>query len=155
MRDKIGFDDDKQETVLWQSFYFKFITPVMDFLIFDIPPGPPLIPSCYIVNAFKGLTLPLGVILMIYYQNFSTRAVLITALHGSYGLLWCLKSLVAPDELWYRKATFLSAVGSATLLGLYWSPVRYNAFIQDTLSLQSISLPFDRAFRHVCVNARS
>ena len=47
-----------------------------------------LTPMRTIVNSFKLGTLPYCIIMMWYYQNYSTQAVVYTALHGSYGLIW-------------------------------------------------------------------
>ncbi len=103
------------------KLYEQYITPLTEFLLFKIPPGPRFIPACYVVNTFKGLTLPLCFLLMYHFNNFNTSAYLITALHGSYGLLWCLKHFILPDRFWWTKITLISSFVLGGGLVAYWS----------------------------------
>lgn len=52
----------------WKQFYIHYVTPLLDFVSMKCPPGPCFIPCCYVVNFFKGATLPFGLALMTYYQ---------------------------------------------------------------------------------------
>lgn len=63
----------------------------------DLPPRNMYIKQSLIVDFTKSTMLLLCVSLMFIYQNFSRRAVLYTSLHGSYGMIWFLKSFYFPD----------------------------------------------------------
>ena len=79
----------------------------VDWIIYEIPPGPPIIPMYYYVNGHKG-TLPIVFFaMMIYYKNFSLGAWLYLALHGSYGMFWMLKDYTFPDKSFQRKVTIV------------------------------------------------
>lgn len=65
---------------------------------FNLLGTPKIIKASYIANFFKGNTILFLLTLMIYYDNFSKRNIIYTALHGSYGLLWILKDLTFPDK---------------------------------------------------------
>ena len=58
--------------------------------------------------------------LMIYFDNFSTGALIYLALHGSYGFLWLLKDRVYPDPKWEEKVSIPYAFLVYVALGLYW-----------------------------------
>jgi protein-S-isoprenylcysteine O-methyltransferase Ste14 len=73
-----------------------------------------------LIDGCKGATLPVMLWLMWWTKNYSTTATLVTALHGSYGLLWCLKSKIFPDPQWNRKVTVLSAIVTCSWLVGYW-----------------------------------
>lgn len=103
------------------AFYNDIVNPWLHWIMFSLPPGPYLGPICYTVNAMKGGTLPFILYLMSKHNNWSHSAYLIAALHGSYGLIWCLKHVVLPDRFWHTPAKFLSHLNAVILLGLYWS----------------------------------
>ena len=86
----------------------------------SLPPGKPCITQRLLVDVFKGVTLPFLVFLMWWTKNYSITATLYTALHGSYGLLWCIKSSVFPDPQWERPLTPLSAIITCSWLAGYW-----------------------------------
>ena len=50
------------------------------------------------INAHKILVVPVVVGLMWGYDNWSTEAFIYLALHGTYGVLWLLKSRLFPDR---------------------------------------------------------
>lgn len=74
----------------------------------------------YPINLHKGMTAPVVVGLMIWYDNFSTGAWIYLALHGSYGLLWLFKSRTYPDPKWEEKVSVPYAILVFLALGLYW-----------------------------------
>jgi len=74
----------------------------------------------YPINASKGLTAPIVVALMFYYENFSTSAWVYLALHGSYGIMWLLKDRIFPDRQWDKEVSVLYAVFVFVVLGFYW-----------------------------------
>ena len=78
-------------------------TRLFDKFLYETPPHKPILPARYIINTFKGGELLVCLICMFIYNNFSTRAVLYTALHGSYGIIWVLKDLILPDASFQRK----------------------------------------------------
>lgn len=80
-----------------EKLFLKYLNPLQTLLIFQLPPGPPVIPVSWVVNAFKGGTMPFFFYLMKRSGNYSHGAYLITALHGCYGIVWFLKHFVAPD----------------------------------------------------------
>ncbi len=74
----------------------------------------------YPVNFHKGMTAPVVIGLMFYFQNFSTSAWVYLALHGSYGVLWLLKDQIFPDKQWENKISIAYAIFVFLVLGLYW-----------------------------------
>lgn len=81
------------------------IIKVQNFIYTGVPPGiefrdvgPKMLEMRYVINAFKGLTVMYVVLLMWYYQNFSTGMYLYMGLHGSYGMAWLFKDLVFGDK---------------------------------------------------------
>jgi L-serine/L-threonine ammonia-lyase len=104
-----------------ERFYGSYVDPFIDQVAFNCPPGPPLVPACYVINAFKAGTLPMCLYLMHHFQNYSKSAVLIAALHGSYGGCWFLKHYVIPDHYFMQKITFVSALMMGMVLSFYWA----------------------------------
>ena len=78
-----------------------------DWICHDLPPGPRLIPMRYYVNAHKGGMPFLIFGMMMYFNNYSLAAYLYLALHGSYGIIWCIKDFTFPDGSFERKVTLL------------------------------------------------
>ena len=72
------------------------------------------------VNLHKGMTAPVVVSMMFYFQNFSTSAWVYLALHGSYGVLWLLKDRIFPDKQWEENVSVPYAIFVFLVLGLYW-----------------------------------
>ena len=96
--------------IFWHSFKIIIVTQLPQSVVVYIPHTVPrnaalvLKGQCafffsvfQVINSFKGGTLPFCLALMKYSNNYSMSAYLITALHGSYGLLWCLKVLAPPS----------------------------------------------------------
>jgi hypothetical protein len=73
------------------------LAKAVDYLLWDVDCCR-RIPARYLINFQKGATLPFLLILMYYFQNFSLGAWMYTALHGSYGILWCVK------DVWFGDA---------------------------------------------------
>merc|ERR1712137_47772 len=102
--------------------FYGFLSPIVELLLFKLPPGPQFIPVYYVVNTMKMCVMPLCFGLMYHYDNWSFGAYLITAMHGSYGLIWNLKHCVIPDMFWVvKKCTIVSALSDAVVLCLYFS----------------------------------
>lgn len=79
-----------------------------DWLFYDIP-SPGRFPSRYVINAFKGAMLPFCIVTMVVCGTFkSERAIVYTALHGSYGIIWLLKDLIFGDKNFAKQSTSAS-----------------------------------------------
>ena len=69
----------------------------MNYMNFELPPGPGLLPFAYVLNFNKATMFIYLYALMVYFDNFSTGAWIYLALHGSYGFFWVFKDTVFPD----------------------------------------------------------
>ena len=74
------------------------------------------------INAHKGSTFAVVLLLMWYFNNYSIGPWIYLALHGSYGLLWLLKDRVYPDRQWAKRVSFPYGILVFASLGLYWIP---------------------------------
>jgi protein-S-isoprenylcysteine O-methyltransferase Ste14 len=109
-------------TLNLNSLFETVVLPFGDLIIWETPsPGPKLIPARYVINFCKGATLPLCLLMMYQFNNFSHSAFIITGLHGSYGLIWLLKDMVCPDPSWENPLPLFGAVIMFMVLCLYWS----------------------------------
>lgn len=102
------------------SVYENALDPLANFLIWKAP-GSKFIPAKWVINSCKGGTLPLCIALMYQHNNFSYSACTITALHGSYGLIWVLKDAIMPDPAWETPLSVMGAISIASSMMLYWS----------------------------------
>lgn len=101
------------------SFVDK-VAQVQDLVYLNLPPGGPVLEMRYVINFFKGATAFYVVLLMWWYQNFSTGMYLYLGLHGSYGMAWLLKDFVFGDKSFARKASLSSLAVLSSALTLYW-----------------------------------
>ena len=77
----------------------------------------------YYINANKGIMVFVFLAMMaVYHQWQNTTAWIYLALHGTYGLLWVLKSALFPDANWERKTPLWFGLVSWFALVLYWFP---------------------------------
>jgi steroid 5-alpha reductase family enzyme len=77
----------------------------------------------YFIDTNKGVTFIVILIMMaIYHQWQNPTAWVYLALHGTYGLLWVLKSNIFPDVSWERKTSLWFGLVSWFALVLYWFP---------------------------------
>lgn len=75
----------------------------------------------YFIDAHKGLTLLVVLGLIAYYSAWQdARAWLYLGIHGSYGILWLIKSKAFPDSQWEKPVPLLMGVSTWLGLGLYW-----------------------------------
>ncbi|KRX10373.1 hypothetical protein PPERSA_10472 [Pseudocohnilembus persalinus] len=110
---------------------------------------PKLLKASDLTNIFKGLTF-FYVIFLIYHFNLwqSQRAFLYLSIHGSYGLIWVLKSKIFPDLQFEQKMTPVSIIGGSTLLSMYWyipysmASAMYQDQIQDISNARLVFVIF-------------
>jgi len=102
----LGITNKKFVEDSWMDSLGRFI----DFMCYNIPPGPAFIPMRYYVNFAKGGMFFYLFGMMIYYDNWSLGAYLYLALHGSYGFFWVLKDQAFPDPTFGRLCTFNSVM---------------------------------------------
>lgn len=75
----------------------------------------------FFLNAHKGVTGLAVLALMAAYGLWeNTTAWVYLALHGTYGLLWNLKSLAFPDKAWEQRVGWPVGIGAWAALSLYW-----------------------------------
>jgi steroid 5-alpha reductase family enzyme len=77
----------------------------------------------YFIDTNKGITFIFILAMMaVYHQWQNPTAWVYLALHGTYGLLWVLKSNIFPDVSWERKTSLWFGLVSWFSLVLYWFP---------------------------------
>jgi steroid 5-alpha reductase family enzyme len=75
----------------------------------------------FLIDTHKGATGPVILLLIgIYHQWQNPTASVYLALHGTYGILWVLKSRIFPDKSWDRKASRFDVVYFWGGMSLYW-----------------------------------
>jgi steroid 5-alpha reductase family enzyme len=74
----------------------------------------------HFINLHKGLSFLFILTLMLIYQNFNLGAWVYLALHGTYGLLWVLKSQIYPDKQWEQEISVGMGIFGFVLVSLYW-----------------------------------
>jgi steroid 5-alpha reductase family enzyme len=75
------------------------------------------------IDTNKGFIFIVILILMgAYHQWQNTTAWVILGLHGTYGILWVLKSRIFPDASWEHKTSIWFGLVSWFSLVLYWFP---------------------------------
>jgi protein-S-isoprenylcysteine O-methyltransferase Ste14 len=72
------------------------------------------------IDLHKGLTAILVLALMAQYDNWTIGPWVYLACHGTYGLMWVLKSNWFPDPAWEVEVPPWKAVGYFLALLLYW-----------------------------------
>lgn len=77
----------------------------------------------YFINANKGITVIILLSLMAIYRQWDNpTAWVYCAMHGTYGMLWIMKSHLFPDASWEKKTTLWYGLISWFALALYWFP---------------------------------
>jgi protein-S-isoprenylcysteine O-methyltransferase Ste14 len=75
----------------------------------------------YIINTMKGISLLVILIFMwIYKQWNNTTGWVYLGLHGTYGILWVIKSRIFPDKTWEREIGLVWGAISVFGLLAYW-----------------------------------
>lgn len=62
------------------------------------------------INLHKALVIPVVIVLMLVYKNFSMPAFVYLALHGTYSLLWLIKESIYPDRRFEEKIPAFAAI---------------------------------------------
>jgi protein-S-isoprenylcysteine O-methyltransferase Ste14 len=77
----------------------------------------------YFIDSNKGITFLVILGLMAYFDQWDNpTAWVYLALHGTYGLLWVMKTGLFPDANWTRKTSLWFGLVSWAALMLYWIP---------------------------------
>ena len=80
-----------------------------------------MLPHKYYIDSHKALTGPYVLGLMAWYHAWDNLlAWIYLALHGTYGILWVLKSRYFGDKNWERPVPLYFGVVTWVLLSLYW-----------------------------------
>lgn len=79
------------------------------------------LPHKFFIDSHKGSNAVAIVALMTYFTAWHNETAWVyLALHGTYGLLWILKSRLFPDKQWERPVPWSLGVATWGLLTLYW-----------------------------------
>ena len=123
------------------SYTEKQLVKLLDFFMYDIPPGPRILNLYSVINLQKVGTLFYLLGMMWYFQNWSDTMCLYTVMHGSYGMLWYLKHVSFPDKTYQQTCTVACAlVCWITLLGPYLVPGYLMASGQCYRTKDSVSV---------------
>jgi protein-S-isoprenylcysteine O-methyltransferase Ste14 len=77
----------------------------------------------YFIDSNKGVTWIVMLALMaIYHQWQNPTAWIYLALHGTYGILWVLKSRIFPDAAWENRTSLWFGIVAWVGLVTYWIP---------------------------------
>lgn len=79
----------------------------------------------HVIDIFKGFSL-FFILFLIYYYNKQDNLTLwiYASLHGSYGIMWCIKSQSFPDKNWEKPLTLYRFILIVSGLLAYWiSPI--------------------------------
>lgn len=79
----------------------------------------------HFIDTHKGATAPMVLLLIwLYGQWDNTTAWIYFAIHGSYGMMWVLKSFIFPDKTWESNCSIWYGLYIWGGLSLYWvSPI--------------------------------
>jgi protein-S-isoprenylcysteine O-methyltransferase Ste14 len=77
----------------------------------------------HFIDSNKGLTFAVILGIMPHYQRWDNPAAWVyLALHGTYGILWVMKTFLFPDANWTRRTGLWFGLVSWGALMLYWIP---------------------------------
>ena len=75
----------------------------------------------HFIDSHKGATAPMVFLLIAYFSQWgNTTAWVYLALHGSYGMMWVIKSAIFPDKTWEAKCSIWYGLYIWAGLTLYW-----------------------------------
>jgi steroid 5-alpha reductase family enzyme len=77
----------------------------------------------HFIDSNKGITFLVILGMMAYFKQWDNpTAWVYLALHGTYGILWVMKTYLFPDTNWVRKTSLWFGLVSWAALMLYWIP---------------------------------
>jgi len=75
----------------------------------------------HFIDFHKGATAPAVLILIWYFSQWeNTTAWIYLAIHGTYGIMWVLKSAIFPDKTWEAKCSIWYGLYIWGGLSMYW-----------------------------------
>ena len=75
----------------------------------------------YFIDFHKGVTFLYILLLINWYSAYDNITIWVyLGLHGSYGVLWVIKSMIFPDKAWEIKTGFFYGLFILAGLSLYW-----------------------------------
>ena len=75
----------------------------------------------YFIDFHKGITFLYILLLINWYSAYDNITIWVyLGLHGTYGVLWVIKSMIFPDKAWEIKTGFFYGVFILAGLSLYW-----------------------------------
>ena len=77
----------------------------------------------HFIDSNKGITFLVLIGMIIYYRQWNNpTAMVYLALHGTYGLMWVMKSRIFPDKQWEQRPSFWFGLLAWLALAFYWLP---------------------------------
>jgi steroid 5-alpha reductase family enzyme len=77
----------------------------------------------HFIDSNKGITFLVMLGMIFYYRQWNNpTAMIYLALHGTYGLMWVMKSRIFPDKQWEQRPALWFGFFSWFALALYWIP---------------------------------
>jgi steroid 5-alpha reductase family enzyme len=77
----------------------------------------------YFIDSNKGITFLVLLGMIFYYRQWNNpTAMIYLALHGTYGLMWVMKSRIFPDKQWEQRPALWFGIFAWLGLALYWLP---------------------------------
>ncbi len=91
-------------------------------------------PQKFYIDTHKGITFLIVLVFIAYFNQWNNpTAMIYLALHGTYGLLWVLKSRFFPDQQWQQKSSIWYGLYIWAGLSMYWA----SPFIIASRSVQA------------------
>lgn len=111
----------------------------------------------HFIDSHKGITCVVIVLLIAWHDAWNNPTALVyLGLHGSYGLLWLVKSRFFPDKSWERSCSLLWGLVIWAGLTLYWiAPwiiTRYDVRAPAWLLAVAVSTFAFGLFLHFCAD---
>jgi protein-S-isoprenylcysteine O-methyltransferase Ste14 len=129
------------------------IRATTDYLTNDAGGGPRPWKFAWVIDFQKVGTFAFLGLLMWFYADktpaaTSTAAWIYLALHGTYGLVWCIKDVAFPDPSWQSRITILGGINSFLfVLGWYWA---FGWLLISGRTTMEYPLP-DKAWFALCI----
>lgn len=135
----------KKNSKNFANQFQNFVEYMTNFQFFE---GEPKIQIRHTINAFKGGMFPMCIFFLVYFQNFSLPAILITILHGSYGVIWVLKDFIFGDKSFQIPGSLLGNLNVAIILFGY-SSMAYTIISNPSYTQISIDRAMTACFLYI------